>query len=211
MVTKDDVEFLAKKYGISVKEMNRLNKDLWYHGTTKEDAKSICSMGVICDYNIGSQLDFGSGFYLTDTQERASSYISRIPEAISPEEFVERKEWAVVEFAFNPCEYLLANIDLPIKILNLPKHDEQFAEFVFDNRVKNVYNENPHNYDIIWGVMSDSLPIEIVAAYSRGLMSREEAVQKLKKPNSMKQLYLGTQELCAKLEVTQIIYGKKEE
>lgn len=211
MVTKEQIESLSKRFGISVKEFNRLNKDLWYHGTTFEDAVNIEKTGVIAHYNIGTQLDFGVGFYLTDTEERASSYISRIPVAISDGGGSERKEWAVIEFTFNPCEYLLEEENFNTPILNFPKHNKAFAEFVLDNRMYNVYNEKPHGYDIIWGVMSDSLPVEIIASFKRGLLSRNEAIEKLQKTNSMKQLYLGTQNLCSRLRVNRIIQIRKEE
>ena len=73
------VEEAHRLTGISVKELNRLNRDLWYHGTSPDGAENIQENGPQAGYNIGNMLDFGAGFYLTDTKERAESYISRIP------------------------------------------------------------------------------------------------------------------------------------
>ena len=81
---------------ISQKELNRLHQTVWYHGTTAKDAENIIRNGIDVNYNIGSELDFGKGFYLTDTFERASGYISRVPEFDSNNSFVTRKEWAVM-------------------------------------------------------------------------------------------------------------------
>ena len=74
-----DIQTISQQTGISIRELNRLNQDLWYHGTTIESAENIAANGVIANYNIGDQLDFGPGFYLTDTYERAVSFISRSP------------------------------------------------------------------------------------------------------------------------------------
>jgi hypothetical protein len=75
-----------------------------------------------------------------------------------------------------------------------------------------VYNENPHGYDIIWGVMSDSVPPEIIIAYMNKEITYEKAIELLKKPQSMRQLYIGNQEICNKLRITNvIIFDQKEE
>lgn len=87
------------------------------------------------------------------------------------------------------------------------KHDESFTRFVLDNCYNNVYDEKPHRYDIIWGVMSDNRPDEVVLSYKDGSISYEEAIEKLQKPNSMKQLFVGNQSLCDMLQVLSIIKG----
>ena len=88
--------------------------------------------------------------------------------------------------------------------MNFPKHNEVFAKFAFDNRLNNVDNEKPHGIDVIWGVMSDNFPNQIVYQYMDGEISYEEAISKLQKPNSMKQLYIGNQEICDMLEVVNV-------
>lgn len=205
------IEILSDKYSIPVKQLNRLNKDKWYHGTTKEAYDNICAQGVICSYNNGTQLDFGTGFYLTDTIESASKYMERLPDFNENGELVKRTKWCVIEFEFNPFN-LLFGTQNKYKFRNFAKHDEDFAKFVFENRLNNVYNENPHGYDIIWGVMSDSVPPEVLLAYKNNELSYEDAILKLQKPHSMKQLYIGNQEICDKLIITDLIeVNEKEE
>ena len=90
------------------------------------------------------------------------------------------------------------------KFKNFPKHDEEFARFAFFNRASNVYRENHHRYDIIWGVMSDNKPEQAVWLYQRGEISFDEAVAQISKPNSMKQLYVSNQEICDMMVMTNV-------
>ena len=200
------VEEVHKLTEISIKELNRLNRDLWYHGTSPDGAENIKENGPQAGYNVGNMLDFGAGFYLTDARERAESYISRIPVLNQDLKFEKRKEWTVIEFEFNPFKFIFdEGNEGKYKYKNFPKHDEEFAKFAFYNRVHNVFRENHHGFDIIWGVMSDNLPDQIVYDYSEGLITYDEAIEKLQKPNSMKQLYIGTQEICDELKIADII------
>ena len=188
-----------------MKVVNRLDNNLWYHGTSIESVDSIRDNGVIANFNIGSSLDFGSGFYLTDSLESANNYISRVPVVMENGELSQRQSWSVIEFSFNPLETIVNNQDIEFCVF--PKHDEAFAKFVLDNRCYNVYNESPHGYDIIWGVMSDNRPDKVVLSYKDGSISYEEAVEQLQKPNSMKQLFIGNQLLCNMLQMVSIIEG----
>ena len=74
-MTKEAINEISKKYEIPIKQLNALNNDKWYHGTTIDAYHNICEQGVISSYNIGTQLDFGTGFYLTDSKEAASRYM----------------------------------------------------------------------------------------------------------------------------------------
>lgn len=192
--------------GIPIKELNRLNRDLWYHGTSPEGAENIQENGVQAGYNLGNMLDFGVGFYLTDTRERAESYISRVPFLNEELRFEKRKEWSVVEFCLNPFEILFGDGKGEYTYKNFPKHDEEFAKFALYNRINNMYRENHHGYDIIWGVMSDNFPDQVVYDYTDGLITYDEAIERLQKSNSMKQLYIGRQEICDLLEIKSIAH-----
>lgn len=206
-----NIEQLSRETGIAIKQLNRLNRDKWYHGTTLESYKNICMQGVLYSYNIGTQLDFGTGFYLTESLDAASRYMDRLPELDISGKLVERKEWCVIEFEFNLFK-LLFETENQYKYCNFPVHDEKFAKFVFENRLKNVYNENPHGYDIIWGVMSDSIPPEIIMSYLNNEITYENAIKALQKPQSMKQLYIGNQAICNMLHISNLVeFNKKEE
>lgn len=210
-MTDDEVALISLNTGISVKQLNRLNQDKWYHGTTMESYQNICKQGVQRLYNVGTQLDFGAGFYLTDCVESASRYMQRLPDFTETGELIERSKWCVIEFEFNPFRLLFETAN-SYTYQNFPKHDEAFAKFVFENRLNNAYNEKPHGYDIIWGVMSDSIPPEVLFAYLNNEITYDEAIIRLQKPHSMKQLYIGNQEICNMLKVSNVIqFGKEEE
>ena len=209
--------------GIPIKELNHLNRDFWYHGTSVDGAEDIQKLGVIALYNRGNMLDFGAGFYLTDTRERADSYMSRVPVVGPGYRTMKRTEWAVMEFKFNPFMLLFGNPDetneqemtvlrgLNYTYRNFAKHNEEFAKFVFDNRLNNVNNENPHGFEIIWGVMSDNFPDQIMYDFSNGRLTYEDAIEKLQKPNSMKQLYIGSQRICDMLILSNVFRGSQSE
>ena len=44
-----DIKTISQQTGISIRELNRLNQDLWYHGTTIENAENIAANGVIAN------------------------------------------------------------------------------------------------------------------------------------------------------------------
>ena len=114
-----------------------------------------------------------------------------------------RTGWAVVEFEFNPFNLLFTEKNT-YRYRCFPKHNLEFAQFTFDNRVHNVYNQNPHGYDIIWGVMSDSFPDQVILDYKNCGISYEKALELLQKPNSMRQLYIGNQKVSDLLKITDI-------
>ena len=214
---------VSARTGIPVRELNRLNSDVWYHGTSEEGADSLQKLGVIALYNRGNMLDFGAGYYLTDTKERADSYISRVPLIGADYRPVKRKNWVVMDYRSNPYKILFGDpattstddmsmLDRPGYVFrNFPKHNEEFAKFAFDNRLNNVNNEKPHGIDIIWGVMSDNFPDQIVYDFLAGRLSYEKAIEKLQKPNSMKQLYIGNQGLCDMFELKNMYVGRAED
>lgn len=205
-----NIEELSQAKSIRIRDLNYLNKNKWFHGTTIENYENIKHQGVLSSYNIGTELDFGPGFYLTDSFVSASKYMERLPEITKDGIIKKREEWCVIEFEFNPFE-LLFNDKNNYKYKNFNSYNDEFAEFVFENRVNNVYNEKPHGYDVIWGVMSDSLPTQIIIDYKNNDISKSEAINRLKKGTSLKQLYIGNQNICNTLLITNIIICKKGE
>ena len=195
-----DIKTISEQTGISIRELNRLNQDLWYHGTTIESAENIADNGVIANYNLGADLDFGPGFYLTDTYERAVSFISKTPILTSNGNIELPKDWAIITFEFNPFN-LLFNSDARYNFCNFSRHNDEFADFVLKNRMYNTRKENHHHYDVIWGVMSDNKPFEIIEKYKKKIISYENAINEFKKTTSMRQLYIGNQNICDMLKI----------
>lgn len=167
-----------------------LSNDIWYHATNVDDWHNICKTGVLAEYNkdLSDALDFGFGFYLTPSKEAAEMYIYKLNKAIFGHE-----KAVILGFKFCPKSWFTENI-YKTKVLNA--YDDEFALFVFENRTENVAGNNQHDYDIIYGVMSDSVPVTIILEYKEGIITKEEALTQLKKSTSMKQLSLHNQEIC---------------
>lgn len=134
---------------------------------------------------------------MTPTKERAESFIA----GLFKNKVYEHNEAVVMGFLFEPLN-AFENDTYKTKILN--SYDDEFAMFVFDNRDNNIDGCNQHPYDIIFGVMSDSVPTITMSEYKMGRISKLEAVETLKKPTSMKQLSLHNQDLCDILKLQEV-------
>lgn len=185
-------------------DYNKLKLDKWYHGTTMKHLKSIKEDGVNAKENIGLELDFGYGFYLTPNKEQAEKYIKdRVKGTFHNQfglpEIQNDNTPIVIEFEFRPYDLYEKK---EMKFGFLPKFDDRFAEFVFHNRYYNVNAEAHHEFDIIYGVMSDSIPPILIQKYKSGEMEKEEVLEKLKTSNSAKQISIHSQEVCDILKVS---------
>lgn len=176
------------------KELEKyLKQETWYHGTTLEGWNEIRKMGVISNYNFGNKLDFGYGFYLAPKYKQAESYILRnIPYMIN-----KNSKPIVIEF-----ELCLDKLIDEYKYKCFLHRDEEFAEFVINNRL-NPKKRN-HDYDFIIGVMTDSNPIDLIDKYQRNQISLNDVKDGLLKWNSMEQLSLHNQDICDKLRVKRV-------
>lgn len=54
-----------------------LKQSKWYHATTLNGWRDICKYKLRVRHNIGNELDFGYGFYLTPILDQAKSLILR--------------------------------------------------------------------------------------------------------------------------------------
>lgn len=170
-----------------------LSQNTWYHGTVFSNWNSFCQKGVLSDFNkdTSDALDFGYGFYLAPTKERAERYILSM---MKNSGFYKSDDIPMIlGFEFVPIEWF-DDDKYNTKILG--KYDDEFAIFVFENRTENVYGSKQHDYDVIYGVMSDSVPTQAILEYKMGAKTKEEVLECLKKPTSMKQLSLHNQNLC---------------
>lgn len=179
-------------------------------------------MGVKADYNKGNELDFGFGFYLTPQRDKAETFIknvlvydnSEVGESITEsfglpiKENKDKKIPVVIEFSFVPLE-LFENASYNYKILNA--YDDEFAEFVFNNRVNNLSEENQHEFDLIFGVMSDSLPTILIQKYKNKELTKENVIEGLKKSTAVKQLSIHNQEICDIIKINKAYYVESGE
>lgn len=188
------------------RDYTKLGASKWYHGTTMKHLKSIKEKGVIANINIGFELDFGHGFYLTPEKKQAAKYIkdrvegtyldylglTMIPTDNTP---------IVLEFEFRPFDLFDKK---EAKFGFLPTYDDRFAEFVFHNRYYNVDGEAHHDFDIIYGVMSDSIPTILIQKYKNGEIDKQEVIENLKKSTSAKQLSIHKQDICDIINLTNV-------
>lgn len=181
-----------------------LMNNSWYHGTTLLGWKQICELKVQAKHNVGHELDFGYGFYLSPSFDQAAYYITHLvkyqndlPFTIHPD----KKIPLVIEFTFCPYSWYEENV-YNYEILNA--YDDKFAEFVFHNRVNNINGDQHHNFDFIFGVMSDSLPIVLIQKYKNKEISKEDVIEGLKKSTRNKQISLHKQELCDRIKPVKV-------
>lgn len=191
----------------SQKIQTTLSSHKWYHATTKSNYENLIKSGVIADYNRGNELDFGFGFYLTNTSEMAEKYISRLFASL-PED--EPEILVIMEYDFCPLDWFLMD-DYKSKVFT--KFDDEFAEFVFKNRLESATQKQQHEYDVIYGVMSDSVPTKLLLDFKAGETSKESVLDGLKKSTSMKQISIHNQSLCDTLKLTRAyeFYPKTDE
>lgn len=178
---------------ITEKIKKKLSQNMWYHGTVFSNWDSFCKNGILVDINkdTSDSLDFGYGFYLAPTKERAEHYIKSMMENAG---FYNSNDVPMIlGFEFTPLEWFEES---KYKGKILGKYDEEFAIFVFENRTLNEFGTNQHNFDVIYGVMSDSIPAREIMNYKMGIKTKEEVIECLRKPTSMKQISLHNQKLC---------------
>lgn len=175
------------------KVRKKLNQNLWYHGTVFSNWNSFCKKGVIVDINrdTSDALDFGYGFYLAPSRERAEHYITSMIK--NSNFYPDNDKPMILGFEFTPLEWFEGD-GYQTKVFS--KFDDEFAIFVFENRTENIMGSKQHDYDVIYGVMSDTVPTILIQEYKMGKKTKEEVLESLKKSTSMKQISLHNQKLC---------------
>lgn len=170
---------------ISEKVVNRLKNDTWFHATTLEHYQNIHKNGVCASYNKGGQLDFGYGFYLSPKLKDAEQYIQRLYKDTP------RADIVIIEFNICPYNIFVSN---QYRCTIFQEYDMRFANFVFENRTR--VNDHVHDYDMIYGVMSDSVPTSLILQYQAGDIEKGIVLDGLMKSTSAKQLFIRNQEIC---------------
>ena len=175
------------------KVRKKLNQNLWYHGTVFSNWNSFCKKGVIVDINrdTSDALDFGYSFYLAPSRERAEHYITSMIK--NSNFYSDNDKPMILGFEFTPLEWFEGD-GYQTKVFS--KFDDEFAIFVFENRTENIMGSKQHDYDVIYGVMSDTVPTILIQEYKMGKKTKEEVLESLKKSTSMKQISLHNQKLC---------------
>lgn len=199
------IRMYREKGNMTTKEENFFSIMNWYHGTTLLEWKRICEMGVKADFNVGTSLDFGNGFYLSNNQRNTEIYALNTVK-YSNNGILEDNIPVVICFEFRPMDFI-SNGDSP---KYFEKYDREFAEFVFDCRL-NYELPKLHPYDITAGVMTDTIPTKLMQQYFARQITREEVVLQFMKPTSKKQLCLHKQQQCDTLKPNNVYIVNGEE
>lgn len=134
-----------------------------FHGSIEIVEKPLVNIGR-------NNLDFGKGFYVTNLKAQAISWASR-PMNIGNQKFLNIYELSdkIKEKDFN--------------VLRFDKYNKEWLDFVVGNRRgENLWQP----YDMIIGGIANDRVFNTVELYSAGLITSDEALQRLEyhKPNN---------------------------
>ena len=133
--------------------------------------------------------DFGKGFYLSDNYQQAWEMAEQKVKQIRNGEPI------VSEFQFD--ESLMHSDELSIKIFT--DYSEEWANFVLDNRDKNI-QQPVHQYDIVYGPIADDGVTFQLRRYQGGVISLARLVEELIYAKGITfQYYFGTERVLQKL------------
>jgi hypothetical protein len=111
--------------------------------------------------------DFGKGFYVTKFRNHAEEWSKIIGEKYGTEGFVSEFEFSENDFTKSIC-----------KIKHFDAYDEEWLDFVVENRDKN--SKIPvHDYDIVIGPVADDKVQNMLRLYLKGKISKEKFLKML--------------------------------
>jgi len=190
-----------------MRELLELPKTL-YHGTTSENKQHLDLIDINkIDINYGDRFsDFSQGFYLTSIYEQALSY-ARF-KANRTNKFIDSKVHPIVI----KYELDIGSLQKSCKGKIFSKPDDQWAEFIYNNRVKseNKCNSNFHNrnkdYDYVYGHLADGKIATAINEYKN--FDTEGFLKEIhpKFPNSNDQISLHSNNAIKYLKFIEIIH-----
>lgn len=128
------------------------------------------------------RVDFGPGFYVTPIKEQAEGLCKRFL-SIGQDAYVSR-------YVFNDNAFEAEGV----KILNFDSYSEEWLDFVFLCR----RGKDETDYDIVMGGVANDKVFDTVELYFQNMISKTEALGRLKyeKPNA--QICIRSQEIIDK-------------
>ncbi len=131
-------------------------------------------------------LDFGKGFYTTTNQNQA-----------------ERRAMIKQNRRQNQAEAVVSIYELPntvfsdksFNIQEFTKADEQWLDFVFQNRKGTA----EHNFDIVIGLVANDTLYATLTLYEAGILTKSETIQRLKAHKLYDQISLHTENALRQL------------
>ena len=111
--------------------------------------------------------DFGKGFYVTKFRNHAEEWAKIIGEKYETNGFVSEFEFSENDFTKSIC-----------KIKHFDAYDEEWLDFVVNNRDKN--SKTPvHDYDIVIGPVANDKVQNTLRLYLKGKISKEKFLKML--------------------------------
>lgn len=139
------------------KELTEDEKELvLFHGTVADFDKVMLSKS-------NNRRDFGTGFYTTLLKKQAKEWAYRL----SLRKGV--KEYFVYRFVFEE------NASLRVK--RFEALNKEWLEFIKENRSKGGLQ---HSFDVVIGPVADDNTMETIQLYIAGILTADEAVERLK-------------------------------
>lgn len=124
-------------------------------------------------------LDFGAGFYTTTNKEQAIDFALKVQE----------RENANSNFV-TVFELDIELIKLELKVLQFDAPNEQWLDFVSDNR-NGKYNG--FNYDVVMGPVANDKVYRVFIGYESGFYDKTETIKKLKIQHLYHQIVFKTE------------------
>lgn len=164
------MEFVEKALLDESKEL------LLYHGT----AADFEQISLLKSHN---RRDFGIGFYTTILEKQAKEWGYRL----SLRE--KKKQYYVYQYIFRESD------NLRVKRFNAL--DKEWLEFIKENRSKGGLQ---HSYDVVIGPVADDNTMETVQLYLTGILTANEAVERLKYNQVNNQVSFHTEKALRNLQ-----------
>lgn len=144
-----------------------------FHGSFMEVSKPLVALSR-------PNLDFGQGFYITDLQQQAERWASRM---------------ATRRFAqpvLNVYDFDVDAAKKEYRYLKFESYDKAWLDFIVANRKGKMLWKN---YDVVEGGVANDNVIDTVEDYMRGRMSAEAALMELSKHQPNNQFCILKQEI----------------
>lgn len=128
--------------------------------------------------------DFGTGFYTTLLEQQAKEWAYRL----SLRE--KTKQYYVYQFIFQEIDAL--------KIRRFDALNKEWLEFIKENRSKGGLQ---HEYDVVIGPVADDNTMETVQLYIAGILTSDEAVERLRYSKVNNQVSFHTEKALRSLKL----------
>ncbi len=178
-----------------------------YHGTTSYDKQylSLTNINTIDLTKGNKKVDFGQGFYVTSIYKQVLAF-ARYRANFVNDDAVKLERPIIIKYQLD--------VDLmkEFKGKNFPYPNEQWAEFVFNNRVGEKFViSNSHNidqkYDYVYGHVADGKVATVANRYKYDKLDISWFCQQLqpKFPRENEQLSFHTRRTLAGLKFLEVI------